>query len=233
MPEISDSNSFAKVLPSAMQRYAPALLQAGQQYGVSPWLLAGVLWRETNAGTVLTPPGAAGTGDWTPRHAGSRYFAFANPVTGMPPDGLGWGRGLMQLDYGAEHAWVTTHDWADPLVNIGYAALKLAGLVVYFGGRPGVAVLVDQWRLTGYPTAHVAGWLEKYGLASTGPYPDPRPLQGAVLDEAALSAYNAGIAGVLQAAAAGLPPSAPTAHNDYGSWILEHISAWKAALPRV
>jgi len=233
MAETCDAFSFAKVLPSAMQRYAGAILQAAQQNAVSPWLLAGIMWRESNGGMTLKPPGAHGTGDWAPRPKGSRYFAFANPATGMPPDGLGWGRGLMQLDYGAEHAWVMTHDWGDPATNIGRAAFKLAGLLTYFNSQPGIVVPVEQWRLTGYPTAHVAGWLEKYGLASAGPYPDPRPLQGAVLDEAGLSAYNAGIAGVLQAAAAGLPPSAPTAHNDYGSWILERIAAWKAALPHV
>lgn len=36
----------------------------------------------------------------------------------MPADGLGWGRGLAQLDYASHREWVQTHDWRDPATNI-------------------------------------------------------------------------------------------------------------------
>lgn len=218
--------AFSNLLPGAMQQYSDPLIEAARTYGLSPWLLAGVMWRESNAGQALTPPNAGGTGDWTPRPSTSTYFKYANPTTGMPPDGLGWGRGLMQLDYGAENAWVINNAWWDPVVNITKAASKLADLIAYFSRAPGAPVQVDSWRLTGYSAANVGGWGEKYGLTSLGPFPDPRPLYGSQLYEAALSAYNAGTGGVLQAVSAGLPASAATAGNSYGTWILAHIATW-------
>ena len=72
--------------------------------------------------------------------------------------------------------------------------------------------------------------MNRLGLSSSGPYSDPRPLSGDDLTLAVLAAYNAGNTIVLQALAAGLPASAPTAHNDYASWVMERVVAWASAI---
>src|SRR6202040_1671752 len=43
----------------------------------------------------------------------------------MPPDGLGWGRGLMQVDY-AESDFGKTGPWMDPTANILFGSNDLA-----------------------------------------------------------------------------------------------------------
>lgn len=49
----------------------------------------------------------------------------------MPPDSLGWGRGLMQIDYGA-FEFARTGDWADASANIDFGCNLLAENLVYF-----------------------------------------------------------------------------------------------------
>lgn len=224
--------AFAAVLPPGVKNYAMQILAAANKHGVSPWVIAGVMYRESSGGLVLKPPGPRGTGDFLPRKPTSKWFKFANPATGLPPDGLGWGRGLMQIDYGVHNAWISGNDWGDPQRNIDYAAAKLATIQAYFQQGPGAAVTVENWRLTGLQSANgqtiVQGWGAKYGLKSLGPFKDPRPLSGQKLMEATLAAYNAGMSGVLQALAAGLPASAPTAGNDYASWVISRVAGWAA-----
>lgn len=224
--DLSQIDAFALALPSGPDSYAMEILNASEQYGVSPWVLAGVMYRESRGGDALTPEGAGGTGDFTPRMEGNTYFKYANPATGLPPDGLGWGRGLMQIDYGAQNAWVTTHDWADPQVNVNYAADILSKNQAYFQRGAAGDVTVDAWRLNG------SSWLKpwtSYGLTTTGPFPDPRPLSGTQLTEATMASYNGGTSGVLQAVAAGLPADAATASNDYVSWIVSRAEGWASS----
>ena len=219
---------FAAALPLNVAKYAAYILVSARRYDVSPWALAGIMYRESYGGLALTPPGPGGTGDFAKRAAGWKSGAYTAPATGMPEDGRGWGRGLMQVDFGVHNDWVTTHNWADPAVNVDKGASLLAENMRFFQRPAAGSVTVASWRLTGYPTAKVAGWRTKYGLQSTGPFPDPRPLSGSALAEAAMAAYNAGTSGVLQALAAGLPASAPTAKNDYAAWIAERVGSWAA-----
>lgn len=222
------SAAFAGALPPSVRQWAPLFINAGRMYGVNPWVLAGICYRESRGGDALTPKGPAGTGDFTPRGSGSTYFRFANPATGLPPDGKGWGRGIMQLDFGAENAWVTSHDWTDPQASINRAAEILAGRLAFFASQPFSAVAIQQWRIdSGIPKIGIAPWRTKYPRASwPTSAPDPRPLAGAALQAAAVASYNAGTSGVLQALALGLPPDAPTAGQDYVSWFLRKISEW-------
>jgi len=194
--------------------------------------------RESNGGHALSPPGPAGTGDVHPRKPGTTYLADGRYVvgpTGLPEDGFGWGRGLMQIDYGVHNAWATSADWRQPLVNITKAGELLRRLTTFFETpQSGAGVMIDRWRFTGLHDQKgvtiVAGWQDKYGLGSAGPYVDPRPLTDPrKLTLAALAAYNAGQSGVLEAIAASLPADAPTAGNDYASWILNRVEAWEAA----
>ena len=43
----------------------------------------------------------------------------------MPPDNLGWGRGLMQIDWGS-HDFAKTGNWQDPAANIEYGCSLLS-----------------------------------------------------------------------------------------------------------
>lgn len=231
--DLAQENAFAAVLPKGVASYARELITSAQRYGVSPWALAGIMYRESGGGFAsgYKPQGSSrGTGDWAPRAPSHTYFRYANPATGLPPDGLGWGRGLMQLDYGVHNAWVLANDWGNPQVNIDKAASILADNQRYFSNSPGAPVTVQSWRLNGLTDANgrtiVNGWGNKYGLRSTGPFADPRPLSGPALLDAAMAAYNAGAGGVLQALAAGLPASAATAGNDYSDWIATRAEGW-------
>lgn len=223
--------AFAAALPPGVRMYSVEILTAARKYNVSPWLIAGVMYRESGGGTQLRPPGPSGTGDFLARSATSTYMkqGYGNPATGLPPDGLGWGRGLMQIDYGAHNAWVQSHNWQDPQTNIDYAASLLAGHQNYFASGGGGAVNIEPWRFsTGYSAGGkllVPPW-STYGLTPRAVAADPRPLTGTALAEATLAAYNAGRGGVLQALAVGLSPAKATAHGDYADWILSRVAGW-------
>jgi len=225
----------ATKLPAAMVQYVPMIKDAADTYKVSPWLLGGIMMRESAAGTVLKPPGPAGTGDFGKRPPGRQYkqangSIYTVPASGMPEDGLGWGRGLMQIDWAVHNDWCTNNDWTDPETNIGFAAEVLAQNFAYFVRGPSSSgVKVDAWRLTGLKDGNgkivVPGW----PIQSVGPFPDPRPLADDLLNKAALAAYNAGPSGVLQAIAAGLDPSTPTTGTDYANWIMSRVTGWMAS----
>lgn len=121
MDTISDA-AFKATLPAGVSTYAEHLTRAGAKYGVSRWILAALMQRESNGGMTLRPVGPNGTGDFIARSATGTYAPFMDPNTGLPIDGQGWGRGLMQIDYGAHNAWVLANPWWEPQVNIEKAA---------------------------------------------------------------------------------------------------------------
>jgi hypothetical protein len=226
--DFAKASAFRAALPVGVASYASELIQAGQRYGVDPWVLAGLMFRESLGGLALKPKGPAGTGDFIPRKSGA-YVKYADPATGLPPDGQGWGRGLMQIDYGVWNAWVTSNDWTDPQTNINKAAEIFKGSLDYFTRAAGPDVKIDQWRInTGMPQYRIAPWSVKYGVVAVASAADPRPLSGAALYEAALAAFNAGPSGVLQAVALGLPGEAVTTGQDYTSWLINKVSSWAA-----
>ena len=108
------------------KKYLAFIKEAATKYtNLSPSLLCALGSRESNWGLSpeMKPPGPAGTGDWAPRDP-SR-FGYA-----MPPDGLGWGRGLLQIDY--QQSFAQTGNWRDPQANILYGASELSGNITYF-----------------------------------------------------------------------------------------------------
>lgn len=226
--------AFRLALPSSLQPWSDFFLSASRQYGVSPWLLAGICYRESSGGTALRPSGPGGTGDFNPRPAGRRYSSgYTVGSSGMPEDGQGWGRGLMQLDWAVQYPWPQQNPWQDPQTNINKGAQVLQSALSYFQTDPGEdapGIVVDPWRLTGLTSATgtvlVQGWGALYGLTNLGPYQDPRPLSGSDLALAGMAAYNAGPSGVLQALAVGLPADAATAGNNYASWIATRVAGW-------
>jgi hypothetical protein len=115
---------LAKDMETAKQ-YAASIKEAASKYNLSPSLVCALGSRESNwgLGSDMKPKGAAGTGDWAPRNP-SRY-GYA-----MPPDGLGWGRGLLQIDY--QQQFGQTGNWRDPEANILYGCNELADNIAYF-----------------------------------------------------------------------------------------------------
>jgi hypothetical protein len=239
------AQAFQAALPLELRRWAAQLLTSAKKYDVDPWTLAGIMYRESLGGAALSPKNdAGGTGDFIARPAGrtwaqpdgSRYVVGAS---GMPEDGLGWGRGLMQIDWAVHHQWFKRvgSAWRDPQVNVDKGAELLKERVQFFTAGPGKPVMVDVWRITnGLPQYRIQGWAAKYpsalmpriptGAKQVGPFADPRPLKGSAVYEAAVASYNAGQGGVLQALALGLPAEAPTTGQDYVSWFLSRIGTW-------
>lgn len=188
---------FAWSLPTNAQQYGDIILEVAKGKGLDPFLLAAIGQRESLWGGALRPPGPAGTGDWTPR----TWTPYP-----MPPDGQGWGRGLMQLDYWwYKDQFAAGLDWADPYQNIEAGAQRLVDALNYFKATPntpGVNLSADA--------------ASRRGVAP-GSYPDPRPLAGDLLNRAAIAAYNTGISNALMSVAAGVDPDTTTAGSQYGN----------------
>ncbi len=101
-----NDSTMLKQLQEA-NKYKAAIEEGAQRYDLRPSLIGGIGSRESHWGLALTPPGPGGTGDFHPR--GGK----------LPPDGGGWGRGLMQIDY-KFHEFARTGNWKDPRENILY-----------------------------------------------------------------------------------------------------------------
>jgi soluble lytic murein transglycosylase-like protein len=110
--------------------YYGAISQAATQYNLAPSLICAIGSRESNwgQGSDMKPKGPSGTGDWAPRNP--QRWGYA-----MPPDGLGWGRGLMQVDY-AESDFGKTGPWMDPTANILFGSNELATDIKHFTANP-------------------------------------------------------------------------------------------------
>ena len=199
---------FINALPMDARPYAEDFQMAGKDYGLDPFQLAAIAEKESRFGLALKPPGPGGTGDFTPR----TWTPFP-----MPPDGLGWGRGLMQIDYYSNLDWLNGHDWRNPLENIRRGAKILREKYNYFrksGNSNGVVLDAKQAARRG---------------VSPGTFYDPRPLEGETLVRAALAAYNGGQLYVLQSIAAGLDPDFTTSGGHYGSNVLAAAQRYGAA----
>lgn len=115
-------------------KYIAQIKDAAAQCNLAPSLICAIGSRESNwgQGSDMHPKGPAGTGDWAARDPARWGYA-------MPPDGLGWGRGLMQVDY-AQSEFGKTGDWRDPGPNILFGAEELAGNITYYKAHPHVGV---------------------------------------------------------------------------------------------
>lgn len=232
---VSDA-AFKLAVPAAVRQYADLILASAKKWNVDPWALAAIMWRESRAGTAAPhyrPTGPTGTGDFTPRKGSGVGWQYANKDTGLPPDGLGWGRGLMQIDWGVHRDWMLAGGkWWDAATNIDKGAEILAEKYRYFRSRPGPDIAVEQWRITtGRPQYGIQPWAVKY--PRSGPWPtkvrDVRPLSGQQLLEASIAAFNLSYTGVLQGLGLGLPAEAGTSHQNYVTDFLSMIAKWRSA----
>ncbi|TCS72147.1 transglycosylase-like protein with SLT domain [Sulfuritortus calidifontis] len=101
-------------------KYRSSIETSARQYELPIALVGGLGSRESGWGLALKPAGPAGTGDFIKRRAPTAYRSGP-----LPPDGGGFGRGLMQIDFDA-HAFARTGNWQDPTANIAYGCQVLA-----------------------------------------------------------------------------------------------------------
>jgi hypothetical protein len=189
-----EAQAFAEALPPAGQPYARLLVENGRRVGISPFILAGVMERETGYGAAgacrSTGPACIGS----PRAKNPDY-------------------GLMQINAINLKAQGITQSWAEPAANIRAGANILRQTIDYFAARvpPPSNGKVD-----------VPAWLAAKLVVAPGNKPDPRPIADA--RERlwyGIAGYNAGSFRVLQSVAAGRSPDAVTTGNDYGRGVLE------------
>jgi hypothetical protein len=79
------------------KKYEQLIRASAAKFGLQVCVVCGIGSRESRWGLALKPPGPTGTGDATPR--APRPPLRTGP---MPPDGQGYGRGLMQIDFDAQ-----------------------------------------------------------------------------------------------------------------------------------
>jgi hypothetical protein len=99
----------------AAARYSASIVAAAADFGIAPAIIVALGSRQSRWGLALTPRGPSGTADCAPR-------AFTQPhrPQPLPPDGRGFGRGLMLIDYDA-HEFARSGDWQAPDANIRHA----------------------------------------------------------------------------------------------------------------
>jgi hypothetical protein len=105
---------------TAANSFRPLIEGAAKQFGFQPCIICGIGSRESGWGLLLKPPGPAGTGDRAPRSP--KPPLRPGP---LPPDGLGFGRGLMQIDFDS-NTLAQTGNWQDPQTNINAGCQILA-----------------------------------------------------------------------------------------------------------
>ena len=103
----------------AAARYGASIVAAAGASGLPPAIIVALGSRESRWGQALSPQGPAGTSDRLPRP----WLRPHRPQP-LPGDGLGFRRGLMQIDYDA-HEFARSGEWRSPDANIHYACRLL------------------------------------------------------------------------------------------------------------
>ena len=98
----------------AAARYGASIVAAAADFGVPPAIIVALGSRESRWGLRLSPTGPGGTSDRAPRP-----WLPPERSQPLPDDGLGFRRGLMQLDYD-RHEFARSGDWRSPDANIRY-----------------------------------------------------------------------------------------------------------------
>jgi hypothetical protein len=193
-----DGPKFIRSLPAPVRVYGNIILDAAKAKNVNAFLLYALGQRESGWGDFLKQL----AGDWGARAWSSMQIDLFPHVTivgkspqGLalvkPSDGLGWGRGLMQLDYVDQYEWLSKNNWRDPATNVARGCDVLLSKYAFFAGRD-TATVTDGVNVT------VNSWFSSSFKVDAGIFPDPRPLLGGVLDAAAVAAYNAAKENVLR-----------------------------------
>lgn len=169
------------------KNYSDYIRYAAQEAGVHQSIICGIGSRESRWGLALTPPFPYGTGDFAHRSSRKEFRQGS-----LPPDGKGFGRGIMQIDYDA-HDFARKGEWRDPGKNIAYSGkvlgdnIKLlakrmpglksmdllrASIAAYNCGAGNVMKAINACRSVDFYTAHRdysrdalsrAGWFQRNG----------------------------------------------------------------------
>jgi hypothetical protein len=115
------ASALARDIKLARSNYWAFILEGAKTYGLSVAVIGAIGSKESQWGLALRPPGPGGAGDWTARN-------LAKWGSAMPTDGLGWGRGLMQIDW-YSNPFARSGDWRDPRANILFGCELLAGKI--------------------------------------------------------------------------------------------------------
>jgi len=118
---VSDPDFIEELAEAA--KYKSIIYDIAENRKIAPSIIAGIGSRESRWGLAQRPPGPEGTGDFVLREHISRHRTGP-----LPPDGLGFGRGLMQIDYDY-HEFARTGNWRDPAENIDYAVKLLVNFL--------------------------------------------------------------------------------------------------------
>ncbi len=121
----SRNNSTMLAQLNEARKYQDIIKDTARRYNIKPAIICGMGSRESHWGMALKPKGPSGRGDFARRRPrGERRGA-------EPPDGGGYGRGLMQIDYDW-HEFARIGNWQEPRENITYACTLLARFKKYF-----------------------------------------------------------------------------------------------------
>ena len=192
---------LASPLPKGAEYLTDVAATAATANAMSPYLLLGICYAESNFGAALKPPGPTGSGDYIPRPcnpdrdkrmiefplpgvirqrllAGIPARKIPGPVEAWVPTVTGWGCGLLQFDYEAHFEFCKSGPWQKPDRIFDQACkLLLSGRKILQAKCPGLA--------------------------------------GADLDRAMIASYNAGAGRVAKAVLAKQPLDAVTFHPGY------------------
>jgi len=120
------SDQFSRELEEIYCKYIDIILKCSKKYDLEPELVIAIGSRESGWGYFLKPVrDPAGTGDARPRKNKTRFRSGS-----LPPDGFGFGRGLMQIDFDA-HEFARGSDWKDPEKNVCYGCSVLRSFTNY------------------------------------------------------------------------------------------------------
>jgi peptidoglycan hydrolase-like protein with peptidoglycan-binding domain len=126
---ISNDNPGMNADFNAALAFKPLIIAAAAKISVPSVIIAAIGSRESRWGLGNKPPGPSGTGDFKPR---SNTQPFRPGP--LPPDGKGYGRGLMQIDFDASE-FARTGNWQDPEANINQGCSVLKTNLVLLGRR--------------------------------------------------------------------------------------------------
>lgn len=136
--------NLALALPKGQEYLSDVVEEVAKKNGLSPYLLLGIIYAESNYGLALKPVGPSGSGDFIARLAdkdtnekmlknplpgvvkktlaeGIKARKIAGPCEAWVPTTNGWGCGLFQIDYEAHYEFCKSGDWTDPKKACNYA----------------------------------------------------------------------------------------------------------------
>jgi len=125
IPEVVKFRGNMKAFNTFNELYLGTVTEECAKYGHSVAVIFGIGYRESLWGHALD---RSWTGDYIPRKPTALRLGT------LPSDGLGFGRGLMQIDYDA-HSFARGTQWRDDAKNIAYGCKVLADNIAVIGKK--------------------------------------------------------------------------------------------------